>query len=221
MGLICFFVAICMIFYLGNDAKNKYNREADMARIAYIEEHEDEFHKFNIQTKQAINRIAGEKSSDFRVLGCFFWTSLILGIIAIVVMGNIEDKGNNSGIISGMISLTWGYLSSIVASMISTGNIKNHVVGRLESTRCPHCSAPLSYFETDIYTDSEMYFQKKVSKYDSELNMRIPVTENWMRYKEHHIYTCDYCCKKDDVVKEKEEKLDKESLLDVLGKTTA
>jgi len=218
---IAFLVGFFMICYTGTNVGESYNKDADVARDKYMTEHAEEFRKFNISAQEALSNIKFDKKHDMTVLGYFFWISLILGIVAIVLVCIVGDKFSDKGsevqstsaILGSMIALTWGYLSSLLATSLVTGGIKERIYERLEKYRCPHCNAPLSYFETDTYDDGNVYFQKKVSKYDYDLHMTVYETENWMRYNEHHIYTCSYCRKKDDIIKEKEEKLDKPSLM--------
>ena len=189
--------------------------------MSYLAENEETLHKFNISSAEAIKKIKDEKSGDHRTLANFFWTSLVLAILVVVLLCVLDSQmGKNWGkydIAYSMIWLTWGLISAAFASSLVNQNVKGHIYKRLETCRCPHCNAPLSYFETNVYTDGEVYFVKRVSKYNSELRMYVNVNENWMKYKEHHIFTCDYCRQKDDKVQEKEERLDKPTLGSVLG----
>ena len=219
---IAFLVGFFMICHVGANISDCYNVEADNARDQYAAEYAEDFRKFNISSEEALSKIKSDREHDRTVLGHFFWISLIFLIISVIGIALLDDalsvskKEKNQipfTIYCAMIALFWGYISAVVSTSSVTSGIKERIYKRLENYRCPHCNAPLSYFETDVYTDGTVYFQKKVSKYDYDLKMDVYVTENWMRYNEHHIYTCDYCRKKDDKVTEKEEKIDKTSFM--------
>ena len=221
MTWLFFGIAVAMILYVGTNTAEIYTKEANSVRTTYLTEHEEEFHRFHISSNKALAKVKEEKAGDHKVLASFFWISLVLFIVTGVIVAKIDEKKfSGVAILISMVWLTWGYLSAVFSSSIANSGVKEHVCKRLESFRCPHCHAPLSYFETETYNDGEVYFQKRAKKYDFDLKMNIYVNENWVRYNEHHIFTCDYCHQRDDEVKEKEEKFDKPSLSSLFGRVT-
>ncbi len=211
--MLCFIIAIIIIGCFAADMSKRYKNLADEERAHYIEEHDEELKRYNISTDESVKRVKIERASDNTVSSTFGITSIVLGIIIIFIYGQIlpseENRQPKWDIITNCVIIGWGFLSAFISIMIIEGcGIKKHVYSRLEAFRCPHCKAPLSYFHTNSYRDDELYYQKKVKKHDFEYNIDYYETQNWIKYKEHNIYTCEYCGEKDDVIKNKEERVD-------------
>ncbi len=201
-GSVVWGIAWCVCFLPAFFVKGAYDKEADMAREKYFNEHLVEFKKYNISEARAKDFIEDDKNGSFDVAGTFMGTALVLGIIiGLVYICNVEDVVSYKAEFWGDIAVfSWGFLSAIFAISTLTSDVEKKVFTHLEKYRCPFCSAPLSFWETKSYKSGEYHYQKKVKKYDSKLQMDVVKTENRVKYDEHHIYTCNYCKKTKDEV---------------------
>lgn len=216
MGLVCFAAAVIVICFVAHYISKDYENIADEVRVQYVEEYAADLKHHNISQEEGLERMKGERSSDHAVSSTFLWTSgiclVVLFAVCLFVLPDAEtiDKEPVWPLIIHMSFLAWGFISAIISvSVIKNGDVKRRIYERLESRRCPHCNAPLSYFHTDNYRSDEYYFQKKVSKYDMQNHFSYDEVQNWIKYKENDIYTCTYCGKKDNIVSVKEERIDR------------
>ena len=205
--------AVIVIIVAMASVGGKYEQYADNARKKYLEEHLTEFKKFNISEQKARNVIKQDKNEDSTVLITFFMHTIAVGIIVCLtylfgIDGGEEAKSAVKNYWGNMAVISWGFITAISGVFSLSINVEKRIYEHLESYRCPFCKSPLSYFVVDTYKDGEQYYQKKVKKYDSSLKVSSIETQNWVKYKEHKIYKCDYCRKTRDVVQDMEERVD-------------